>query len=157
MKADEINNLKLCYYNEASNKWEIQETPLTIDLANMIASAEVTHLSKFAIFKVKNIINQVSTGKFNTYIYPNPVKNVDKFAIRVDLPGSGKVKSEIKIYNLAGELVRTIEQELDAGYINDITDIEIANDKGEKLASGIYFYYLKVGDYKKLYKFAIIK
>ncbi len=157
LTQEDINSLKLCYYNETTGKWEIQDVPLEVNLTNLIASAEVTHLSKFAVFKVQTVANQPSSGKFNTYLYPNPVKNVDKFAIRVDLPGSGKVKCEIKIYNLAGELVRTIEQELDAGYINDITDIEATNDKGEKLASGIYFYYLKVGDYKKLYKFAIIK
>jgi len=86
------------------------------------------------------------------------VKDTDKFNIRYCLPGSGKVKVEIKIYNIAGELVRNLEtQEVDAGYIYDVKDIETKNDKGENLASGVYFYYIKAGDYKKLVKFAIIR
>ncbi|MEN3013661.1 MAG: carboxypeptidase regulatory-like domain-containing protein [Endomicrobiia bacterium] len=155
---EDADILKLCYFNETTNKWEIENVPLSIDWDTKMVSAEVTHLSKFAIFKVKISTGQPYSGEFKTYVYPNPVKNVDRFNIRYCLPGTGKVKVSIKIYNIAGELVRTLpEQEVDAGYIYNVEDIELTNDKGEKLASGIYFYYLQAGDYKKLYKFAIIK
>lgn len=158
ISSDDKDLLKLGYFNESKNKWEIENVPLDIDWDNMIISADVSHLSKFAIFKVTVSSNQPYSGEFKTYSYPNPVKGVDKFNIRYCLPGSGKVKVSIKIYNIAGELVRTLdEQEVDAGYVYNVEDIELTNDKGEKLASGIYFYYIKAGDYKKTYKFAVIR
>ncbi len=157
VKPQEVDLYKLCYYNESTKKWEIEDVPLVIDFDKYLAIAEVNHLSKFAIFKVVVSTLQPYSGEFNAYVYPNPIKNVDKFNVRVNLPGSGKVKAEIKFYNIAGELVRSIEQQLDAGYINDIKDIELTNDKGEKLASGVYILYIKVGEYKKLRKFAVIR
>jgi len=158
VKQEEADMYKLCYYNENTNKWEVEDTPVTIDWQSLLATAEVTHLSKFAIFKVTVSTQQPYSGEFKSYVYPNPVKNVDKFNIRVYIPGSGnKVKAEVKIYNIAGELVRSLEQEVTPGYVNDIKDIEVVNDKGEKLASGVYIMYIKVDKYKKLHKFAIIR
>ena len=150
--------LKLAHYNDQIGKWELKNIPIEVDFNNAVVKAEVTHMSKFAVFKVTVSTVQPYSGEFKTYVYPNPVKNTDKFNIRYCLPGSGKVKVEIKIYNIAGELVRNLEtQEVDAGYIYDVKDIETKNDKNENLASGVYFYYIKAGDYKKLVKFAIIR
>jgi len=150
--------LKLAHYNDQTGKWELENIPIEVDFDNAVVKADVTHLSKFAVFKVIVSTLQPYSGEFKSYVYPNPVKDIDKFNIRYCLPGKGKVKVEIKIYNIAGELVRTLEtQEVDAGYIYDVKDIEVKNDKGENLASGVYFYYIKAGDYKKLIKFAIIR
>jgi len=159
VSPEEEQLLKIGYYNDTTNKWELLENiPVEVDFENAVVKAEVTHLSKFAVFKVILSTVQPYSGEFKTYAYPNPVKDTDKFNIRYCLPGSGKVKVEIKIYNIAGELVRSLEtQEVDAGYVYDVKDIEVKNDKGEKLASGVYFYYIKAGDYKKLVKFAIIR
>ncbi|MCX7957203.1 MAG: carboxypeptidase regulatory-like domain-containing protein [Endomicrobia bacterium] len=155
---NDANSLKLAHFNESTNKWELENVPLDINWDNLLVSAEVSHMSKFALFKVTVSSVQPYSGEFKTYSYPNPVKNTDKFNIRYCLPGTGKVKVNIKLYNVAGELVRSIEEkEVNAGYIYDVSDIELTNDKGEKLASGVYFYHIKAGDYKKWYKLVVIK
>ncbi len=91
------------------------------------------------------------------YVYPNPVK-----------PGAGgdygadKITFDeltanvtIDIYNIAGELVRTIDKD------SAKPDVEwdLTNDAGQKLASGVYIYRLEDkgnGDVKSG-KFSIIK
>lgn len=57
----------------------------------------------------------------------------------------------IKIYNIAGELVRTIYT------IEERFEWKVDNDFGNKLASGIYFAQVIHKNYNKIFKLAIIK
>ena len=67
--------------------------------------------------------------------YPNPFNSVT--VIEFALPQAGEVKLEL--YNILGQKIRTlVDQELSQGYKQVIWNG--ADQKGEQVASGIYFY-----------------
>ena len=89
--------------------------------------------------------------------YPNP------FNPETWIPFSLKEKARvtIKIYNLTGQLIRTLDLgEREAG---EYTTKDKAaywdghNDEGEEIASGIYFYQLKAGDKVFTKKMVVLK
>jgi len=70
---------------------------------------------------------------------PNPF-NPETF-ISFDLPT--RAKTTLKVYNMTGQLVRTLikDQAYEAGYYSTIWDGR--NDRGSQASSGVYFYQLK--------------
>ncbi|MFH1715303.1 MAG: carboxypeptidase regulatory-like domain-containing protein [Elusimicrobiota bacterium] len=101
-------------------------------------------------------------GPFIAYIFPSPFNmSVSKTAsLRYRVPGDGTktMKITVKIYNIAGELVRTLMDEVEKN--DGIEEIEVwdgANDSGNTVASGVYIYYFKAGDYSQIKKFAVVK
>jgi len=84
--------------------------------------------------------------------YPNPFNQ--NTVIQYSLPKSSKV--ELVIHNLLGQKVRTlVHQNQTAGY--KIVFWDGKNDKGEEVASGVYFYKLQYGDYKQTKKMLLLK
>ena len=60
----------------------------------------------------------------------------------------------IDIYNVAGDLVRTLNHENDTG----ISNWDLKNDQGLTVAYGLYVYVVKTGnDEKRVGKFSIIR
>ncbi len=84
--------------------------------------------------------------------YPNPF-NPD-CEISYTLPTDADVS--LSIYNLLGQKVRTLVDEYQpAGH--KIVHWDGADDNGNKVASGIYFYRLKAGDYTETKKMILMK
>ena len=83
--------------------------------------------------------------------YPNPFNATTQ--IRFALPEDGRVT--LSIYNLAGQMVKTYEEFMTAGYRTITWDG--TNSKEQKVASGVYFYRLKVGDYSDVKKMHLLK
>ncbi|MDZ7376842.1 MAG: T9SS type A sorting domain-containing protein, partial [candidate division KSB1 bacterium] len=84
--------------------------------------------------------------------YPNPFN--PETAINFSLKEAGKVT--LKIYNLQGQLVRTlVDEEKLAGSYSVMWNGTA--DNGAKLASGIYYYTLKVNGFEASKKLALIK
>jgi hypothetical protein len=83
--------------------------------------------------------------------YPNPfnASTTIKFALPVD----GKVS--LKIYNVAGQLVKEYQQEMNAGYRSITWDG--TNASGKVVASGVYFYKLQAADFTKTLKMTLLK
>lgn len=82
----------------------------------------------------------------NLKAYPNPIYfNSSNFITISGIPADA---SDIKvyIYNTAGELVRTLKQ--GAGLVH-MPYWDGKNEKGEKVASGLYIYLVKTGNYGK--------
>ncbi|MEW6620177.1 MAG: VWA domain-containing protein [bacterium] len=75
--------------------------------------------------------------------YPNPFNpNQEETQISYDLAVNAHIV--IKIYNIAGELVRTLEEDKLAG--SNITTLwNGRNDDGDIVSSGVYFYQLHIG------------
>jgi flagellar hook assembly protein FlgD len=66
------------------------------------------------------------------------------------------IHTSLKIYNILGEKVRTlIDEPKRAGSYEVIWDRK--DDKGKEMASGIYFYQLKAGDYTETKKMLLLK
>lgn len=84
--------------------------------------------------------------------YPNPFNPTT--VIDYTLPSDCEVK--LTIYNILGQKVRTLVDSFQkAGSQRIIWDGK--NDNGKEAASGIYFYRLKVGEFRDVKKMIIIK
>jgi len=84
--------------------------------------------------------------------YPNPFNPTT--TIRFDLPTSGFVT--LKIYNIRGELVRTlIQTRKNAG--SHVIQWDGKDDIGKSLSSGVYFYKLSMNDFNATRKLLLIK
>jgi len=93
----------------------------------------------------------------NAVVYPSPFKpgsggDFDALYITFD---NLSPKASIKIYNIAGQLVKELSNTEEESYITwDIT----LNDSGDKAASGVYFFAVRDEDGKTTTgKFSIIK
>ncbi|GAI52230.1 unnamed protein product, partial [marine sediment metagenome] len=83
----------------------------------------------------------------SVFNYPNPAKGVDKTTVHFEC-GYANLKSEVKIYNIAGELVRTLPNEDRTSPASQTYEYEwkLNNDSGKKVASGVYIYILYCED-----------
>lgn len=89
--------------------------------------------------------------------YPNPMKNETSFLINLsgNMPPSN---SKIKIFTVAGKLIKTIESPLNIGFNQISWDGRDAD--GDYLANGVYFYKLIIEGSKKetsLQKLVVLK
>lgn len=82
----------------------------------------------------------------NIFVYPNPVKPDDAKATFVSVDP----EAEIFIYTASGELVRRINPE-------DIDHWDLRNERGQKVAAGIYIFYIRSGQQSRTGKIAIIR
>jgi hypothetical protein len=91
--------------------------------------------------------------KFAASSYPNPFN--PNCTIKFTLPKAGNVS--LKIYNVRGELVRTLLDE--AAYPVGESRIvwEGDNNQGGKVASGVYFYEVRSNGQIKIDKMALVK
>ena len=84
--------------------------------------------------------------------YPNPFNPVTD--IKFDLPDAGQV--QLVIYNIAGQKIRTlVSDNLEAGFHQIRWNGR--NEYNESVATGMYFYQLKAGNYHATKKMVILK
>jgi hypothetical protein len=84
--------------------------------------------------------------------YPNPFN--PSTTIKYQLAEGANVVLEI--YNLAGQKVRTLVNERqEAGYYSVVWDG--LNERGERLASGMYFYRINAGKFAQVNKMVMLK
>lgn len=84
--------------------------------------------------------------------YPNPFN--PSTTIKYQLPKA--VDVHLEIYNILGQRVKTlVNKKAEAGYYEVVWDG--TNDFGQKVASGLYIYRIKAGDYVKSYKMILMK
>ncbi len=90
---------------------------------------------------------------WNVHNYPNPMK--DKTVIVYHL--SEEVSVEIKIFTIAGRLVKELQPGV-ARYGANYVEWDGRDRKGRKVSNGIYYYSIKAGDAKPYYgKIAVIR
>ncbi len=99
------------------------------------------------------LVNKVIPTAFALHPnYPNPFNPTTNISFA--LPVDSKVS--LKLYNIAGQLVRTLVNEtMPAG--NHTVTWNGNNSNGEKVASGIYFYKLNAGNFSKTMKMVMTK
>ncbi|MFH1379373.1 MAG: carboxypeptidase regulatory-like domain-containing protein [bacterium] len=140
-------------------------------------NASTDQTGTFAVFSAAPPNVKPYTGiEFKAYNFPNPFdlkgktvtltddiitgKTMDTYGtiIKYYMPSSVSGKTIIYIYNIAGEMVREIDDgDRDGGYIY-YTAWDGKNDNGSSVASGVYICMIQVdGKKKNLFKMAIIK
>ncbi|MEW6606476.1 MAG: hypothetical protein AB1414_03345 [bacterium] len=115
-----------------------------------------------------NVINTAPTTGITTYNYPNPFNPVSGIPInshgittrgtiiKYQIPGTGETTVNIKIYNIAGELIREFTDTATRGVWNYV-EWDGKNSGGTVVASEVYIYIIEGGGYHKCGKMAIIK
>ncbi|MCK4537818.1 MAG: T9SS type A sorting domain-containing protein [Candidatus Krumholzibacteria bacterium] len=84
--------------------------------------------------------------------YPNPFN--PNTTIRFNLKAKGQVS--LKIYNVAGQLVRSLTNEVwEAG--SHTIDWNGRNDLGSSVASGVYFYRIEAGEFESTRKMVLLR
>jgi flagellar hook assembly protein FlgD len=74
--------------------------------------------------------------------------------IKFDIKEKGLVR--LCIYNVAGQLVRTlVDEELEAA--SHTREWKGLNDGGSKVASGVYFYRLEAGAFESVKKMVLLR
>jgi hypothetical protein len=90
--------------------------------------------------------------------YPNPFNpsTTIKFTLPSRQDGGGELATTLKIYNVLGEVVKTLADEpMAPGTHHIIWDGK--DDQGTQVASGIYFYRLRAGDFQDTKKMVLMK
>ncbi|MCJ7458236.1 MAG: T9SS type A sorting domain-containing protein [candidate division Zixibacteria bacterium] len=89
--------------------------------------------------------------------YPNPFNPTTKIQFKVGSLEFGRpLHTTLKIYNILGQLVKTLvdEEKLPGNYNINWNG---KDDSGEEVASGIYFYQLKAKDYTDTKKMVLLR
>ncbi|HBU69253.1 MAG TPA: hypothetical protein DEE98_02595 [Elusimicrobia bacterium] len=134
--------LVLARYDEAHERWIV--LPSTVDKVNKRIVATLNHLSKFAVIQLAP-----SADLAKVYVFPNPF-NSNNTSLTFD---GLTLDATIKIYTIAGELVRSI----DVTDSNGRASWDGKNDSGNKVSSGIYIAYIDGKTSKAKVKIAVEK
>ena len=170
--------LNLYWYNAAANAYVLQQDVLgnkpLIDPINHTITINVNHFSTFVMFNtgVAVISGNQFAGDFTAYNFPNPfdlsVKSVTPIhgvaaqtvrgtMISIAVPPDVTGDATVRIFNVAGEKVRTISMGTVNGGQFLYQPWDGRNDSGRDVASGVYIGQVKVGNRSKFFKMALIK
>lgn len=146
---------RVLVYGKLGNKGD-KISSGTSELFNISGVEELTKVEAAGYYGAPIDVN-ISTGVIRptafglSQNYPNPfnASTTIKFALPVD----GKVS--LKIYNVAGQLVKEYQQQMNAGYRSITWDG--TNASGKVVASGVYFYKLQAADFTKTLKMTLLK
>lgn len=86
--------------------------------------------------------------------YPNPFNPQTKIEYLV--AGEGPVQVGVKVYNVAGQLVKTLVDRVKSPGAYEVT-WNGRNEKDEEVASGVYFYKLRVSDFVETKKMVLLR
>ncbi len=143
---------KLFIYQKKNDEWIQLESQVFTSIRKV--RVHVQSLGEFklgydASFTGSNIIPSVYALGQN---YPNPFNPTT--TIQYDLPEDGQ--AQLVIYNMLGQAVKTLPEGFQlAGRYNIQWDA--TNSKGSRIASGVYFYTLKVGEFSQTKKMLLLK
>ena len=138
------SKLAICRYDASHDLWT--PIPSTIDKANHVITATVNHFSTFVLVQLA-----AAADLGGVKVYPNPLnpRTAPAGMTIANLTAS----ATIKIFNVSGELVRTL------GYTtaNGQTMWDGKNDSGSPVASGVYILYINTPEGTKKIKVAVEK
>jgi len=146
------NNLQIFYLDESNSRWLPVEV-CKIDTMGNNLSADVNH---FSIYTVMSVIPPSNLSE--VIIYPNPCYMKKDGYVRIShIPLSAK-NVKISIYNIAGELVRILEEgkTIETQIFYKIGKWDGRNENNQRVASGVYICLIKSENSKITKKVAIL-
>ncbi|MFH1282629.1 MAG: T9SS type A sorting domain-containing protein [bacterium] len=143
-----FNNKLEAYFLSDNGSWQLIEDQSTNTSDNSITlfiNGPVT----LALLGEANYSDSVDT----VVIYPNPFKgnNSGKFSSSVMRFNKIPTDAVIKIYNLAGELIKELRETDTDGLL----EWDVKNKSGKDVASGVYLALIEGSNKDKIYKFAV--
>jgi hypothetical protein len=128
----------------------------TIDKVNKTISAKVSHFTVFVLGAYDNTENVLFQN------YPNPFCPSRDGHTRIEyslstVAGIQLSRVSVKVYNIAGELVRKLVDDDVLSGTKTYVDWDGRNNSGDLVSDGVYFCQLITPDYKKLIKILLIK
>ena len=148
------SKLVLGRYDETNKRWIALPSTVYPDQNKVVGTTN--HLSRFALIQLVP-----SADLSMVHVYPNPYKPSDaqfgdtSFGTGIVFSGL-TAQAHIRIYNIAGELVKSMDETTGNGTC--LWDTK--NKKGSKVASGVYIYLITNpadGSQKAHGKFAVIR
>jgi flagellar hook assembly protein FlgD len=86
--------------------------------------------------------------------YPNPFN--PETQIKYSVSGDGMIHVSLKVYNVVGQLVKTlVDEEQMPGEYNRTWNGK--DEKNQDVASGMYFYKLKISDFSETKKMVLLR
>lgn len=140
------DGLRIFRLDENTQGWILLSDPQTV---NKIAKTVSKSISSFSFYRLISL--GVAQNLSDVIVYPNPfefAKARDETLKFVNLP----TQATIRIYDVAGELVRTLQKD---STINRVT-WDGKNEYGEKVATGIYIYVISSPQDLRKGKIAVI-
>lgn len=145
--------------------------------AFVVSRAATTQSGTFVVFSAQPSTNiAFAGGALEAYNFPNPFNLKSKTLvlrtggalggtftttgtmIHYSLPASQTGRIQFHIYNLSGDLIRTLDDGVRTGGFEYYAEWDGLNKDGEPVASGVYFCQMKKdGDLLKTFKMAVLK
>jgi len=156
-KAEAIPNGEGVLLNlefKGEGKAKLEETTICHQKGISLVNTQAKELDyEFNPIELVNKVEQILPTEFTlSQNYPNPFNPTT--TISYTLPTNAYVK--LSIYNILGQKVKIlVDGEEMAGYKNVVWDGK--SDRGEEVASGIYFYQIRAGSFTKTAKMSLLK
>ncbi|MDT8287896.1 MAG: hypothetical protein RQ748_12370, partial [Elusimicrobiales bacterium] len=189
--STQATGLNIWYYNSSTGRFELEDDSREIDTVNHTVSALVDHFSTFVVLASTPVYTSTtpfSGADIEVFNFPNPFNLETKTRslnlnagggsfttgavqvttrgtiIRVGVPRALAGNGRIRIYTLAGELVR----QYDCGWLDGSAGVSGSgtyyyfewdgrNSSGRDAASDVYFGEIKIGGSSKFWKMAVVK
>lgn len=172
------STLNIYYYDQVNNVYLLENRNKKADTTAQTVSVSINHASIFVILQSNAAVIQGTAynGPLFVYNYPNPFDLTAKSVSLTNAPAAQMNQSitgtmihyglptdvagdvEFRIYNVAGELVRTINDGSRTGGSHYYTEWDGKNEDGKKVASGVYIARFTVDKKnEKFFKMAVIK
>jgi hypothetical protein len=175
-------DVNVWFFDTIQGKFVLENTNRRLDTANKTITVSVNHFSVFVVLAgapALQIATPFPVSDIIAFNFPNPsdcsthvniTRDTRVFGgggltfpafqgtmIRYSLPSGDPAGTTIFIYNLAGELVKTIDQ----GTVNSNTTAyfpwDCSNNSGRPVASGVYIGEVQWGSRRKFFKIALIR
>lgn len=170
-----LENINVWHF--VGGKWVLEARDRQIDPVNQTITVSVDSFSAFVVLASTPVatISGFNGNQIEAYNFPNPAdcithtltlstatgvgqgQTIFGTMIRAALPAGQTSNLNIKIFNTAGELVRSMDQGAVAGGLHHYIPWDCKNDGGNTVSSGVYFGQVEWGGSRKLFKMAIIK
>ncbi|MFH1726637.1 MAG: hypothetical protein ABII00_18660, partial [Elusimicrobiota bacterium] len=166
-------------WSYSNGQVQIENDNRRVDPVNQTITVKVDHFSVFVVLASTPVVTAdipFGGGEINAFNFPNPfdctrkTKSLNTVLVtsagqvtfegtlmRFSLPPGDAGEAKIKIYNVAGEVVREFSQGVLAGGFTYYTPWDCKNQGGVNVASGVYIGQINWGGKNKFFKMALIK
>jgi len=165
-KDDKNGNLKILLYSFGSasistGEGKILTLPVTLNTAstqnlNLKLKKVVLADEKAVVIPIAEAQGVIPRSFALSQNYPNPFNSNTIIKFEITGTSGEAVQASLKIYNILGEKVKTLFEEAKYPGHHSVT-WDGTNERGEKVASGVYLYRLSAGKYSETKKMTLLK